>query len=79
MPHKLRHVLILLRSLLRDSATSDLIFGDGIRTKRVASSTYDTSIFSNPDHILWVYNTKIKGPSTLPRGMPEITFLCSLN
>ena len=50
MPHKLHYVLILLRPLLRDSVTSDLIFGDGIRAKRVASSAYDTSIFSNPNH-----------------------------
>ena len=34
MPHKLRHVLILLRSLLRDSVTSDLIFGDGMCAKK---------------------------------------------
>ena len=75
MPHKLHHVLILLRSLLRNSVTSDLIFGDGIRATRVASSAYDTSIFSNPNHISWAYNMKSKGPSTLPCGTPEITFL----
>ena len=74
MPHKLHYVLILLR----DSATSDLIFGDGIRAKRVASSAYDTSIFSNPNHISWVYNMKSKGPNALPCGTPEITFLYSL-
>ena len=79
MPHKLQHVQILLRSLLRDSVTSDLIFGDGIRAKRVASSAYDTRIFSNPNYISWVYNMKSNGPSTLPCGTPEITFLYSLN
>ena len=79
MPHKLHHVLILLRSLLRDSVTSDLVFGDGLHGKRVASSAYDTSIFSNPNHISWVCNMKSKGPSTLPCGTPKITFLYSLN
>ena len=75
MPHKLHHVLIVLRPLLRDLVTSDVIFGDGTLAKRVASSAYDTSIFSNPNHISWVYNMKSKGPRTLPCGTPEITFL----
>ena len=66
MPHKLHHVLILLRSLLRDSVTSDLIFGGGIRAERVASSAYGTSIFFNPNHISWAYSMKSKGPSTFP-------------
>ena len=78
MPHKLHHVLILLRSLLRDSVTSDLIFGDGIRAKGVASSAYDASIFSKPNHISWVYNMKSKGPSTLFCGTPEIILLFTL-
>ena len=76
MPHKLHHVLVILRSLLKDSVTSDLIFGDGICAKRVAlSSSYDTSTFSNPSYISWEYNMKSKGPSMLPCGTPELTFL----
>ena len=43
MPHKLHRVIILLRSLLWDSVMPDFIFGDGIHTKRVVSSAYDTS------------------------------------
>ena len=79
IPHELNHVLILLRSLLRDSVTSDLIFGYGKLAKRVASSVYDTIIFSSLNHISWVYNMKNKGPRTLPCGTPEKTLLHSLD
>ena len=41
MPHN--YTMYLLRSLLRNSVISDLIFGDGICAKRVALSAYDTS------------------------------------
>ena len=71
----MHHVLILIRSLLKDSVTSDLIFEDGIQAKREASSVYDTSIFSSPNQISWIYNMKSKGPSALSCDAPEISLL----
>ena len=77
MPHKLHHVLILLRSLIRDSATSDLIFGNGIRAKRVASSSYDTGIFFNQNHISWVI---LIGKSRMYEGKiePSLLYVCEV-
>ena len=44
----------------------------------MASPVY-MSIFSNQNHISWVYNMKNKGSSTLPHSTPKIIFLYSLD